>query len=131
MALFFDNDSGNIVLGTADYDLMFGNGGADTMFGTGGDDYIDGGAGADVLDGGAGIDTAGYANVNAGVTVNLATGQGGGDTLISIENVRGSSYDDVLIGNDVANKLEGFNNNDSLSGGAGNDTLIGGAQEDT
>ncbi len=62
--------------------------------------------------GGAGIDTIGYADSSVGVTVNLATGaaSGGnatGDTYTSIENARGSSFDDVLTGSAGVNSLTG------------------------
>ena len=87
-----------------------------------GDDTLDGGAGNDALDGGDGTDTASYAQATGSVTVNLstgtATGAAGNDTLTSIENVVGSAYDDLLIGDWHANYL---------SGGAGNDTFRPGA----
>src|SRR5262249_42885996 len=53
------------------------------------------------------------------------------DTLISIENVIGTSGNDAIIGNDQANKLEGRNGNDVIDGGLGNDTLDGGFGNDT
>ena len=57
-----------------------------------------------------------------GVNVNLATGiaqdgEGGTDTLIGIESVNGSSFDDLLTGSNAF--LENF------LGGAGNDTIYG------
>lgn len=50
---------------------------------------------------------------------------------VVIENARGGFGNDILIGNDVDNKLEGNLGADYLSGGAGNDTLDGGAGIDT
>jgi len=44
-----------------------------------------------------------------------------------IEEAVGSAYDDVLIGNGAANRLEGGAGNDRLQGGAGNDVLVGGS----
>jgi len=75
--------------------------------------------GADVLDGGGGTDTASYAASLSGVNVSLATGaaHGGdaeGDTLISIENLTGSAFNDTL---------EGDSGNNVLNGGAGIDTV--------
>jgi Ca2+-binding RTX toxin-like protein len=61
---------------------------------------------------------------NAG---NLAAG----DKLTSIENVTGSGFNDVLIGDDEANRLAGGDGDDILDGGAGADTLDGGARADT
>lgn len=48
-----------------------------------------------------------------------------------IENAKGGSGSDVLVGNQVANRLEGGRGNDSLHGWGGRDTLIGGAGADT
>ncbi|MBV9929469.1 MAG: calcium-binding protein, partial [Alphaproteobacteria bacterium] len=90
-----------------------------------------------MLDGGSGSDTAGYNGEGGpiGVTANLATGTatdsfGDTDTLIGIENIRGSAHDDVLTGDSGANALAGNGGDDVLDGGAGNDTLIGGTGDD-
>src|SRR6185369_16387800 len=96
-----------------------------------------GGNGDDILDGGAGIDTASYADAASGVTVSLAehdaqdTGGAGSDTLINIENLTGSAFDDTLTGDANANTLSGLEGDDTLQGGAGNDTLDGGTGNDT
>ncbi|MGO4832234.1 beta strand repeat-containing protein, partial [Rhizobiaceae sp. 2RAB30] len=106
-------------------------GGADTLNGGGGDDRLEGGAFGDVLNGGAGVDTIVYQNSTAAVTINLALGialggEAQGDTFIDIENVDGSTYDDLLIGSAVANRLNGGNGDDTLVGLGGADALIGG-----
>ncbi|ANK85545.1 MULTISPECIES: right-handed parallel beta-helix repeat-containing protein [unclassified Rhizobium] len=112
------------------------NGGNETFKGLAGNDMLKGGAGADVLDGGNGNDTASYAGSSAGVHVDLATkvasgGDATGDKLVSIENVTGSSYDDVLTGgNNGGNVLNGGAGADKLNGGAGADVIIGGAGKD-
>jgi len=110
------------------------NSGNETFKGLGGNDVLKGGAGADLLDGGSGSDTATYAG-SGGVNVNLATGaaSGGhaaGDKFVSIENLTGSSYNDVLAGNSGSNVLDGGAGTDRLIGGAGKDVLIGGAGKD-
>jgi Ca2+-binding RTX toxin-like protein len=130
-------------------DVLSGGDGADQIFGNRGDDTIDGGYGDDVMDGGEGIDTVSYAtggNGQFGVVVNLAnsnpqdTSTTGVDTLIAIENLTGSIFDDLLIGDSGANvlrggdggqdRLFGSGGDDSLFGEWGNDTLSGGAGAD-
>ena len=96
---------------------------------------LEGGAGADEIFGGAGADTASYAGSAAAVTVNLGTGtaSGGdarGDTLSGVEHLEGSAHEDVLIGDDGANRLLGAGGNDGLIGGAGADRLEGGSGVD-
>ena len=99
----------------------------DTLIGDIWSNILEGGAGADVLDGGyGGYDTATYFGSNAGVTVNLTTGIGSGgdaegDTLINIERLTGSDFDDTLIGDVLNNRLEGGQGNDYLFGGEGHD----------
>ena len=107
-------------------DLLFGEDGNDRLIGGNGDDRLHGGAGNDRLEGGAGSDWALY-DAGAAVTVNLASGVAtgqGSDTLLSIENVRGSSFNDVLIGNNSANILAGNGGSDVLTGGGGADVFV-------
>jgi serralysin len=47
-----------------------------------------------------------------------------------IEDGKTGSGNDILQGNDVANRLDAGAGNDTLTGGLGNDTLIGGAGND-
>ena len=61
-------------------DYLWGGKDDDTLRGGAANDYLEGGFGADVLDGGAGFDWAGYELSDAGVTVNLATGEAKGGT---------------------------------------------------
>lgn len=49
------------------------------------------------------------------------------DTLVSIENLVGSDYDDYLRGNNESNRLEGRAGNDRILGEGGDDILMGGA----
>ena len=119
--------SGNdLVAGNAIANYINGRDGDDQLWGSGGDDVLEGGAGADRLDGDEGMDWVSYQESSAAVTVNLADGTvtGGhaeGDVLTEIENVIGSNYEDVLVGNDDANRLEGGAGADQLNGGAGVD----------
>ena len=126
--------------GNALDNAITGNGGANILARLGG---------ADILDGGAGVDTVTYAASSAGVNVSLMTsaGSGGdaeGDTLINIEKLTGSAFDDTLEGDGAANVLNGGTGIDTVSyehavagvtvnlattgaqaGGAGSDTLSG------
>jgi len=132
-------------------DTVDGLDGDDVIYGGAGDDSIDGGAGDDVLFSGDGRDTlsggtgddqligngdtlASYESATAEVTVNLSGQDGGGkgsavggagiDTLEGIRAVRGTDYDDTIIGDSGANLLTGGAGSDTLDGGAGADTLI-------
>lgn len=118
--------------------VLFGKGANDTIKGGLGDDTLVGGAGADTLDGGEGFDMASFRDAAAGVTVTMAnngkitvTGDGVGDTYISIEAVEGSNNADVMNGGSNNDILFGLGGNDTINGGNGADRLDGGAGNDT
>ena len=118
-------------------DVLYGEGGNDSLVGGAGNDTMDGGAGDDTIDGKTGVDTASYASATAGVTVSLAasgaqdTIGAGIDTLLNIDNLTGSSFNDTLTGDSHDNALTGGQGDDVMYGGAGNDSLLGGAGNDT
>jgi len=130
-------DGNDTVEGLDGNDVLAGNAGNDLVYGGEGDDRIGGQEGDDLLDGGNGNDTVDYTSASAGVTVSLAvagaqdTGGAGTDTLVSIENIRGSGFDDVLVGDAGVNVLTSFGGNDYLDGGLGADQMFGGAGDDT
>lgn len=138
--------------------------GADSMYGGVWDDYFRGGKGADYISGGGGSDTVSYADASNAITADLSFSDGttdgkiiagdwGLDTLVSIENVEGTSFADLLYGDERNNRLyglggdddlkgdynggsgadllDGGDGNDVLDGGAGGDQLIGGRGNDT
>jgi Ca2+-binding RTX toxin-like protein len=117
-------------------DTFSGGNLSEAVSGGGGNDLLEGKGGADRLDGGAGTDTAGYSHSSAAVTVDLSSsgaqsgGDAAGDTLISIENLIGSGFNDMLTGSGAANDIRGGAGNDTISGGDGNDALWGGAGRD-
>jgi serralysin len=121
-------------------DNVFGGEGDDWIFGGSGNDTLKGSGGADRLYGGFDNDTAAYDDSPTQVIVELMGfdglghgyyGTAEGDTLIEIENLSGSYYGDVLIGNDGVNTLTGLNGNDFLEGRGGADRLDGGPDSDT
>ena len=121
-------DGDDTLYGDAGRDLLVGGAGADNLFGGADDDRLEGGLGADSLDGGEGSDTAIYVNSSRSITVDLRNGQvsGGeanGDTLISIENIDGTSFNDTIIGNEYDNVIKGGAGADFMDGGEGSDTL--------
>lgn len=133
------NDSG--VDGGDGNDTLLGEDGNDgatsgsfALQGGNGDDVIVGGPGDDGrLDGGTGSDTVSYDDGRAsGVTVNLAAPfLPESETVSSIENIRGTSFNDGLTGDPAVNVIEGLAGNDSLRGGDENDRLIGGSGADS
>ncbi|NIE74327.1 retention module-containing protein [Pantoea sp. Ap-967] len=131
------NNADTVLNGGDGNDVLVAGAGNNQLYGGNGDDLLIGGPGNDLLDGGAGNDTASYKAATAGVTVDLSisgpqhTGGAGVDTLVSIENLIGSDYNDTLVGNAGDNVLNGGLGNDVLKGGDGNDILIGGPGDDT
>ncbi|MFZ3483672.1 beta strand repeat-containing protein [Sphingomonas sp. 3-13AW] len=110
------------VEGSAFDDVLVGDGGANALAGGTGNDRLVGNGGLDRLDGGEGTDVADYSGSAAAVTVSLASGTGSaGETLVSIENLIGSAFDDVLLGDAGDNRLTGGGGADLLDGGEGFD----------
>lgn len=122
---------GEQYFGTAGGDTVSGQGGNDTLKTLAGNDILNGGTGADYLDGGDGVDFASYADAASAVAVNLDTGANpDGDTLVGIEGVIGSAFNDVLAGSRHA--LQGGRGDDVYNVGAGT-TIVeaGGEGRDT
>lgn len=114
---------------------LYGGAGDDLLAGHGGDDLLVGGLGSDAIYGGDGRDMAGFGDLEAGVVVNLNRGEarqadGGVDALSSIEDLAGSDFNDVLVGDAGDNVIFGGDGNDRLNGRDGADVLAGGAGHD-
>jgi Ca2+-binding RTX toxin-like protein len=135
-------------------DVLHGGGGDDALVDAAGSDQLFGEAGNDLvvasvlcqgdrIDGGEGRDNASWAKLDtpAGVGVDArldegAAGQigpggqpecpGGGtpDELADIEDLEGSSGDDVLYGDAGPNQLLGHSGEDSYFAGAGEDSIL-------
>jgi Ca2+-binding RTX toxin-like protein len=136
-------------------DSLYDRGGNDFVYGDKGDDTLIAGTGSDYFDGGDGIDTLVFDHAANSIQASLGTvhssgpvGWGGGagayeytaagafvagsaDTVVSIENLTGTSHDDVLFGSDDDNVLSGLGGDDYVDGGWGNDTILPGSGSDT
>lgn len=90
--------------------------------------------GNDTIDGSGGEDWLSFVYSTAAVTASLTSGTATGngtDTIVGIENLFGSRYDDALTGDVGPNKLTGGPGNDTLTGSDGDDTLTGGDGTDS
>ena len=115
------------IIGTTGNDLLLGSDSVNTLSGGNGDDTLQGGLGGDSLDGGVGNDWVSYNLASSGVKVYLdnstanTSAYAQGDSYKSIENIEGTSFNDLLNGDKGDN---------ILVGGLGTDTLIGGEGQD-
>ena len=113
-----------VINGTNGVDTLTGTSEDDQINALAGNDVIKGSAGADKLGGGAGIDTVDYSASAEGINVDVRlgvglVGRGGdaeGDTLVDVENVIGTAFNDTFtVGPDAtATKF-------TFTGGAGDD----------
>jgi hypothetical protein len=143
-----------LVAGAAGVALLEGGPGDDLLVGGVGSDHLHGGAGADVLRGGPAEDSlvgdepggpfspdvmdggesaedwVSYGERQTPVHVDLSSpgGDGGAredDAISGVEQVAGGLADDVLVGDDVRNRLEGGGGSDVIAGRGGDDLLLG------
>lgn len=115
----------SLVTGSADGDSFTS---IEDLIGSRFNDTFMGTSGANRFFGDAGVDTVSYFESTQGVGINLDTGvfTGGaaGDRFFSIEQVTGSNFDDILIGDMSDNRLFGTQGSDTLTGNGGEDTFI-------
>ncbi|MDF1734251.1 MAG: VWA domain-containing protein [Minwuia sp.] len=126
-------DGNDTLVGGDGSDLLSGGSGDDQQFGGSGDDEFAGSPGNDLIDGGVGTDILNHGLSTGAVQVDLAQGTASGqgsDTLVSIEQVFGSGFGDLLRGSAGGELLSGGDGDDTLSGGFGDDTLAGGTGTD-
>ena len=127
-------------------DVLTGGTGDDTLYGGAGDDELTPGTGDNTLDGGAGDDIVIYlGSLGANVELNMnrarvqhAEPESGNplsfdddvdsgvgvDSLMNIENVKGTHGNDTITGDENANLLKGLDGNDTINGLAGDDTIL-------
>jgi Ca2+-binding RTX toxin-like protein len=146
------NDS--MVAGTGN-DVLDGGTGSDSLIGGLGQDTLIGGAGGDFLQGNEESDLADYSASDAAVTIVLDGGGAAGfaagghaenDTIVGIDEILGSAFNDSLTGYDATHHgtlsniidggagddtIDGMGGNDILYGGTGNDSILGGAGDDS
>jgi Ca2+-binding RTX toxin-like protein len=146
----YGTSSAELIDGLAGHDFIYGQEGDDTLRGNDGNDYLFGALGNDLLSGDAGDDwlvgaqgndtldgaahfgwgdVATYEFELAGVDVNLETGiardgWGGIDSLVGIEGIFGSNYNDTLVGSAAGNMFYPGQGNDLMDGGSGYDAII-------
>lgn len=143
----------NLTGGDGDDDLT-GNSKANILDGGAGDDTLRGDRGNDFLDGGADTDTAVYSTTMAASTITYdaendqftISGPDGTDTLSNVEFFQFSDGtlaaadltiaslsdgNDIHIGNDADERIDGLAGEDQIDGAGGSDTLFGGDDDDT
>ncbi len=116
--------------GGDDDDVIWDSFGADVdLYGGAGDDkFVAGRVDANTYIGDDGNDRVDYRAMTAGIDVSLAAGTGTRtvvDTYVSIEQIRGSKYADVIIGDGGTNVLIGYSGDDEIYGRGGDDNLVG------
>ena len=132
----------NSLTGDDKANRLDGGAGNDTLSGGAGNDTLIGGAGLDSFDGGADIDTVDFRHSSQAVTIDLAMGRAIFpvddpdddpviETITNVENVIGSTGNNMITGDSKANRLDGDAGDDTITGGGGNDTLNGGRDSDT
>ena len=126
--------------GTDFTDVIRGSNGNDEFAGRGGNDIIDGRAGFDRLrfdrPGGRAVQVDLREGTSTGTWISTNDFAGVDPTSVfsfeisNIEYVRGSNYDDDLLGSSDDERFEGRQGNDTLNGRGGNDRLRGEGGDD-
>ena len=117
-------------------DRAFGGAGADDVRGGSGNDVLGGGLGPDGMSGGSGRDIVVYGQRGVPVVVTIGAGANDGvagerdNVKADVESVQGGRGNDVLTGNNRANRLFGGGGNDRVLGKGGSDVLIGAGDDD-
>jgi CSLREA domain-containing protein len=100
------------------FENVIGSGGNDTITGDSNDNVLEGALGNDTITGGGGTDSVGFTTATGAIIANLAlqTGVGqGNDTLVDIDNVVGSPFNDVITGNASDNIIDGRGGTDFVT----------------
>lgn len=147
------NEDDDKLYGNEGEDILKGGEGADEIYGGKGEDSIWGEIGFDTIDGGAGSDTIDYSRVPSRVVVNIdenrdydneqnpgefdlepnfeidsgtgLDGYGTVDKLKNLENILGTAFNDILIGNNADNHIQAGAGDDLIISSKGNDIYAG------
>jgi len=127
-------NTGTIVRGGPGNDLLSTLGSGE-IYGEDGDDTLRSGPGNVLYDGGPGTDTVDLLGFTRGLTISLAnppTATNGSPRFAqrTIEILRGTMFDDEIIGTDFAETIYGRDGNDRIYGNGGDDRLFGQAGSD-
>lgn len=115
------NLSGGEDEGTVNENTYLYNEGNDTFNLTPGNDTVDGGDGVDTLQLSTGFGTqTNLVDLQSGYVYSTVTGF---DTILNIENVRGSGQDDTIIGDADDNTIYSSGGSDVIDGADGTDTF--------
>ena len=119
-------------IGSQDADSMTGSANSwEGWQGRGGNDTIDGGAGFDRLDYRDDWRDGGTSGINANMAAGtVIDGFGNTDTVMNIEGIDGTQYNDRMTGSNFAIEFRGYEGNDTLIGGVLDDRLEGGDGND-
>jgi RTX calcium-binding nonapeptide repeat (4 copies) len=152
----FGGTGNDVLIGNDGNDMLYGEVGADILAGGAGDDLLSGGSnndtygyddsgssvplnwGRDTIADSSGVDILDFRGSKQAVSIDLGRSS---QTVHSnlrlvfelgttIESVRGSDYNDLIIGNELGNFLEGNAGNDRIYGRGNSDFLLGGVGDD-
>ena len=122
-------------------DVLTGGDGNDSVSGNDGDDVIYAGSGLDTIDGGADEDLLDYSahttadaisvTLNGSTAATVTVTGSDDDSVLNVEQVRGTVGADTLTGDDNDNRLYGGAGDDRLSGGLGTNVVYGDSGADT
>ena len=129
---------GGLSTGNTGFEKVIGSNGNDLLTGSNADETFYASLGDDTINGRLGIDTYNGSKLTAGFIVDLSEGMATDrnyslytHSLIGIENVVGSEFNDDITGNELANFIDGRAGTDIMTGGDGDDYYIANSAGDT
>jgi Ca2+-binding RTX toxin-like protein len=129
----------NVLVGNSAANLLRGFGNNDTLIGGAGDDHLEGGVGSDSMAGGSGndsyeVDSTGdkvVEGVSAGIDIVTSTiSYVLGDNVENLQleggnlNGKGNSLENIILGTDGKNRIDGWFGKDVMQGLDGDDTYV-------